>query len=347
MCLYLFQGAEKDIILMATTRTTSTSFIDNPHRLNVSLTRAKHHLIVVGHKQCLNEAEPFRLIIGDACSRGGFSPNVRVAIDQYNKLELNPRLCEEPSEKDQTEWSDVDMAHALSMREVARSYQQDGGKVSAKKIKHTNNKVRAVAVQKEESVKEDDGFDLSSSEPSSNEEEEDQTSCNKYRYKKKSEIDTDGMSPYTRAQALAAAQEDDSSFTTADIPTPSSYSIPPPAAESLVDILDRKRKREQSKRMEKETKQFSAPSNRNVDNNEDDSDDSEAEYVVGPSVTTAGEKEEEHCQSVELHTGNDGQQHNANNSITDLPPLQVYGSIRAAALASRSNSSASEASSKE
>ena len=47
-----FQGAERDVILVATCRTTSErsalAFIADPKRLNVTITRARHHLLVFG-----------------------------------------------------------------------------------------------------------------------------------------------------------------------------------------------------------------------------------------------------------------------------------------------------------
>lgn len=46
-----FQGGERDIICISTSRTSNSSasnFIDDPFRLNVALTRAKYHLVVVG-----------------------------------------------------------------------------------------------------------------------------------------------------------------------------------------------------------------------------------------------------------------------------------------------------------
>lgn len=46
------QGAERDVILVTTCRTSldgPLSFIANPLRLNVTITRARHHLLIIGH----------------------------------------------------------------------------------------------------------------------------------------------------------------------------------------------------------------------------------------------------------------------------------------------------------
>jgi hypothetical protein len=44
-----FQGGEKDVILLSCVRTSKQiGFMSSPGRANVSLTRAKHHLIIVG-----------------------------------------------------------------------------------------------------------------------------------------------------------------------------------------------------------------------------------------------------------------------------------------------------------
>lgn len=52
-----FQGAERDIIIMSCVRTEGIGFIQEKRRLNVALTRAKKHLIIVGcyKKLCNNE----------------------------------------------------------------------------------------------------------------------------------------------------------------------------------------------------------------------------------------------------------------------------------------------------
>ena len=43
-----FQGGEKEITLLSCVRTTSSDFMDASKRLNVALTRARRHLLIVG-----------------------------------------------------------------------------------------------------------------------------------------------------------------------------------------------------------------------------------------------------------------------------------------------------------
>ncbi|NXH16506.1 ZGRF1 protein, partial [Bucco capensis] len=49
-----FQGAEKDIIVLSCVRTRQMGFIDSEKRMNVALTRAKRHLLIVGNLACLS-----------------------------------------------------------------------------------------------------------------------------------------------------------------------------------------------------------------------------------------------------------------------------------------------------
>lgn len=53
-----FQGQEKEIIILATTIDKSSSFVSDPCRLNVALTRAKRHLVVVGVSEALRQTSP-------------------------------------------------------------------------------------------------------------------------------------------------------------------------------------------------------------------------------------------------------------------------------------------------
>ncbi|XP_064918355.1 5'-3' DNA helicase ZGRF1 isoform X5 [Columba livia] len=50
-----FQGAEKEIIVLSCVRTRQFGFIDSEKRMNVALTRAKRHLLIVGNLACLSK----------------------------------------------------------------------------------------------------------------------------------------------------------------------------------------------------------------------------------------------------------------------------------------------------
>ena len=50
-----FQGAEKDIIVLGCVRSRSLGFIEDCRRLNVAITRARRHLIVVGKESLLRK----------------------------------------------------------------------------------------------------------------------------------------------------------------------------------------------------------------------------------------------------------------------------------------------------
>ncbi|NXA61551.1 ZGRF1 protein, partial [Mohoua ochrocephala] len=49
-----FQGAEREIIVLSCVRTRQFGFIDSERRMNVALTRAKRHLLIVGSLACLS-----------------------------------------------------------------------------------------------------------------------------------------------------------------------------------------------------------------------------------------------------------------------------------------------------
>ncbi|XP_042668383.1 protein ZGRF1 isoform X2 [Centrocercus urophasianus] len=50
-----FQGAEKEIVVLSCVRTRQTGFTDSEKRMNVALTRAKRHLLIVGNLACLRQ----------------------------------------------------------------------------------------------------------------------------------------------------------------------------------------------------------------------------------------------------------------------------------------------------
>lgn len=63
-----FQGGEKDIIFLSTVRTSKFKggFMESAKRLNVAITRAKRHLIIVCHAMTLSTSEVWRQILSHA-----------------------------------------------------------------------------------------------------------------------------------------------------------------------------------------------------------------------------------------------------------------------------------------
>ncbi|XP_048578304.1 uncharacterized protein LOC5512433 isoform X2 [Nematostella vectensis] len=68
-----FQGREKDVIIMSCVRAkkgeSGIGFVDNRNRLNVSLTRARHALYLVGHLTTLKSSADWSTLIDNARSR--------------------------------------------------------------------------------------------------------------------------------------------------------------------------------------------------------------------------------------------------------------------------------------
>ncbi|KAI9346952.1 AAA domain-containing protein [Obelidium mucronatum] len=58
-----FQGGEKDVIFISTVRSAEVGFIDDYKRVNVSLTRARRHLIIVGNGRLLNQSHLWREVL--------------------------------------------------------------------------------------------------------------------------------------------------------------------------------------------------------------------------------------------------------------------------------------------
>lgn len=58
-----FQGGERDIIIISCARTSTVGFTDNAERLNVALTRARHHLIIIGNAMTLQASKTWAAVI--------------------------------------------------------------------------------------------------------------------------------------------------------------------------------------------------------------------------------------------------------------------------------------------
>eukprot|EP00730_Choanoeca_flexa_P018671 TRINITY_DN9090_c0_g1_i1.p1 TRINITY_DN9090_c0_g1~~TRINITY_DN9090_c0_g1_i1.p1 ORF type:complete len:1018 (+),score=309.09 TRINITY_DN9090_c0_g1_i1:46-3054(+) len=58
-----FQGGERKVMVLSCVRTAGVGFIDNPQRVNVALTRAKHHLLIVGKYGSLSKSELWKRVL--------------------------------------------------------------------------------------------------------------------------------------------------------------------------------------------------------------------------------------------------------------------------------------------
>ena len=66
-----FQGGERDIIIISCARSKGGGFTANSERLNVALTRARHHLVIIGNAQALGTNRTWAGVMNHETMRGG------------------------------------------------------------------------------------------------------------------------------------------------------------------------------------------------------------------------------------------------------------------------------------
>ena len=64
-----FQGREKEFILFSCVRTRGLGFVRDRRRTNVSMTRALHSLLILGHADALREDALWAAVLDDASAR--------------------------------------------------------------------------------------------------------------------------------------------------------------------------------------------------------------------------------------------------------------------------------------
>ena len=72
-----FQGEEREVIIISTTKTSKSSFIDSPNRVNVAISRAKRHLFFVMNIQAMLSLEKWLYVI----QKAGDKPNFKVDLE--------------------------------------------------------------------------------------------------------------------------------------------------------------------------------------------------------------------------------------------------------------------------
>ncbi|XP_053229122.1 probable helicase senataxin [Podarcis raffonei] len=80
-----FQGREKDCIIVSCVRVNSmqgsVGFLKSLQQLNITITRAKYSLFILGHLQTLMENEDWNALIQDAQKRGAI---IKTSSAKYN-----------------------------------------------------------------------------------------------------------------------------------------------------------------------------------------------------------------------------------------------------------------------
>lgn len=81
-----FQGQERDIIVMSCVRSRGIGFVNDPNRLCVSLTRAKHTLILCGNFNTFKRNTMWKALVDDAEARGSYVKlNAESSVDNIMK----------------------------------------------------------------------------------------------------------------------------------------------------------------------------------------------------------------------------------------------------------------------
>ncbi|KFQ17915.1 Uncharacterized protein C4orf21, partial [Merops nubicus] len=81
-----FQGAEKEIIVLSCVRTRQLGFIDSEKRMNVALTRAKRHLLIVGNPACLSRNRLWGRVIHHCQGRENGFQHISQCEQQLNDI---------------------------------------------------------------------------------------------------------------------------------------------------------------------------------------------------------------------------------------------------------------------
>ena len=79
-----FQGAENQIIIVSTVRTSSTEFLEEPRRVNVALTRAKRHLLIIANMKMVHTSNLWSRVL-QMCKKARNSVMVPEEIFDYIK----------------------------------------------------------------------------------------------------------------------------------------------------------------------------------------------------------------------------------------------------------------------
>lgn len=139
-----FQGREKDVIILSTVRSGGggVGFLNDPRRLNVALTRARHSLLLVTNAETISQNEDWRALVGHAvrtksfvsteavCSGGrrlpsSFSNKILRALSAPMKGSLRSGKPDVPISSSCTQFRGVCAKLARQLSKLGTSYWND------------------------------------------------------------------------------------------------------------------------------------------------------------------------------------------------------------------------------
>jgi hypothetical protein len=265
----------QDIIIFSCVRSgDTTDFLDTATRLNVSLTRAKHHLIIVGKKSTLECSSIFKSMIQLSHSKPmSYAPNIGEFDKHIMKLNIHPNLLQPTWD---THGATIDRAAvdeggapqpiAFSLRNLARE-QAD----SAPKHRRVASRVDHVPDEEEED--EEDFLDppVADADP---DDEDVPVAALRSRKRRRSEVDTVGLSPIAAQAAIEEAMSDTDEDADADVDEDDAA-----PSLSIHALLRGAQSSERARRAASEAHVIDAPTV--------DADDEEAELQFAPIASVA------------------------------------------------------------
>eukprot|EP00475_Leptophrys_vorax_P018094 TRINITY_DN24709_c0_g1_i2.p1 TRINITY_DN24709_c0_g1~~TRINITY_DN24709_c0_g1_i2.p1 ORF type:complete len:225 (-),score=73.12 TRINITY_DN24709_c0_g1_i2:14-688(-) len=104
-----FQGCEKDIIILSIVRTKSVGFTDSPLRLNVAITRARHHLLVFGSRKLIALSPLWKEVVEKCC---------QISWNSHPVLTEDFQVLQSPREEDEDVLNEVSDSMSVDSQEA-------------------------------------------------------------------------------------------------------------------------------------------------------------------------------------------------------------------------------------
>ena len=135
-----FQGGEKDVILVSSCRTQGLGFITSPNRMNVAITRARRHLVVIGCGKTLPQSELWRSIL----DRAATLPGGKIAAREFRMSDPTIEILSNEEEEAKLPWTPEERTPEDAPNEamnLCEASSIDSGNTSLQKEENLGNSI--------------------------------------------------------------------------------------------------------------------------------------------------------------------------------------------------------------